>query len=195
MEPALLLKQSAKRAFDVMVAFLGIIIFAPTFLLVSIATKLESGGQIFCSQSRFCYKYGMVRVLTFRSIVRDKSGSHVTIMGALLRRTGIGDLPQLINVLRGEMSIVGLCLSESQVTAGDTQSDSSSSPYNCKPGIISWAQVNGFCREVDTTEERQGRLLSDLYYVENWSLLLDMKIILMRLFSKSAYGVESNSEM
>jgi lipopolysaccharide/colanic/teichoic acid biosynthesis glycosyltransferase len=126
-------------------------------------------------------------VLAFRATTPTKNGSRETRVGLVLRLTGIGNLPQLINVVSGQMSIVGLCLSE---IANDVLREENIFPIarsHIRPGMISLAQVNGFCKNAYSAEERQQRFRHDLYYIQNWSLLLDMKIVFMRLFSKMTY--------
>ena len=112
----------------------------------------------------------------------------MTRVGQVLRRTNIDELPQLFNVLTGEMSIVG---PRPHPVALNRMFEEHISPFsrrhNVKPGITGWAQVNGYRGQTDTLEKMQRRFECDLYYIENWSFLLDMKIILMTLFSKSAY--------
>jgi lipopolysaccharide/colanic/teichoic acid biosynthesis glycosyltransferase len=114
--------------------------------------------------------------------------SRVTHMGRIIRRTNIDELPQLINVLLGQMSLVGprphpIALND----LFQRQISPLSRRHNVKPGITGWAQVNGYRGETDTLEKMRRRFECDLYYIDNWSFLLDIKIILMTLFSRSAY--------
>ena len=122
----------------------------------------------------------------FKQVVRNDP--RVTRVGRILRRTNIDELPQLLNVLSGEMSIVG---PRPHATAHNTMFEEKIVPFsrrhNVKPGITGWAQVNGCRGETDTLEKMQRRLEHDLYYIDNWSFLLDLKIIFMTLFSKNAY--------
>lgn len=114
--------------------------------------------------------------------------SRITRLGRILRRANIDELPQLFNVLRGEMSIVGprphpIALNkmfEERITPFSRR-------HNVKPGLTGWAQVNGFRGETDTIEKMQRRIEHDLYYIDNWSFIFDVKIVLMTVFSKSAY--------
>ena len=117
-----------------------------------------------------------------------KNDSRVTRMGRIIRRTNIDELPQLINVMLGQMSLVGprphpIVLN----TLFQQQIAPLSRRHNVKPGITGWAQVNGHRGETDTLEKMQLRFECDLYYIDNWSFMLDIKIILMTLFSRSAY--------
>jgi lipopolysaccharide/colanic/teichoic acid biosynthesis glycosyltransferase len=112
----------------------------------------------------------------------------ITRVGRILRRTNIDELPQLVNVLLGEMSIVGprphpIALNE----AFAERISPLSRRHKVKPGITGWAQVHGHRGETDTLEKMRRRIECDLYYIDNWSFLLDIKIIVMTLFSKRAY--------
>jgi lipopolysaccharide/colanic/teichoic acid biosynthesis glycosyltransferase len=105
-----------------------------------------------------------------------------------LRRTNIDELPQLFNVSKGQMSIVG---SRRHATDHNELFEAQILPFarrhNVKPGITGWAQVNGYRGPADTLEVMQRRVDYDLYYIDNWSFFFDLKIILMTLFSKKAY--------
>ena len=117
-----------------------------------------------------------------------KNNSRVTRLGRILRLTNIDELPQLINVLFGEMSLVG---PRPHPTALNDLFNSMigrfSRRHNVKPGITGWAQINGYRGVTDTLEKMQRRIEYDLYYIDNWSLMFDIKIIIMTLFSKKAY--------
>jgi lipopolysaccharide/colanic/teichoic acid biosynthesis glycosyltransferase len=188
--PARLFHRVAKRAFDVIAATSGLILLSPTFLLVSMAIKIESHGPVFCPQVRYDYDNKKIAVLKFRSTMFTRTGessSCVTHVGRVLRWTGIDGLPQLINVLSGEMSIVGPqpCVTADQISAERTS-------LFWRPGITGWAQVNGYWGESDIREGMRRRLEYDLFYINNWSFSLDVKIILMTFFSKSIYVAHSN---
>ena len=187
-----------KRAFDIISATIGLIVLSPLFLVVSIAIKLDTRGPIFFRQTRHGFNNEEIRVFKFRSMTSMEDGDkfiqalkndpRVTRVGRIIRRTNIDELPQLINVLLGEMSIVG---PRPHATAHNNLFRDMIAPFsrrhNVKPGITGWAQVNGFRGATDTLEKMQQRIEYDLQYVDNWSFLLDMKIILMTLFSKRAY--------
>ena len=117
-----------------------------------------------------------------------KDDPRVTRFGRILRQANIDELPQLINVLQGSMSIVG---PRPHATAHNKYFQSKIAPFSrrhtVKPGLTGWAQVNGFRGATDTLEKMQRRVEHDLYYIDNWSFLLDMKIILLTLLSKRAY--------
>jgi lipopolysaccharide/colanic/teichoic acid biosynthesis glycosyltransferase len=121
--------------------------------------------------------------------VQAKRGdARITHVGRVLRRTNIDEVPQLLNVLIGNMSIVG---PRPHATAHNAMFEGRILPFsrrhNIKPGITGWAQVNGHRGETDTLEKMQRRVEHDLYYIDNWSFLLDLKIVLLTLFSKRAY--------
>ena len=188
----------AKRAFDIFAATLGLCVFSPMFLLVSIAIKLDSRGPIFSPQVRHGYDNQKIPVLRFRSTTMEnmdgfiqtaRKRSSATRVGRVLRRTGVDQLPQLINVLRGDMSIVGP--RPYRIFPGkilEEQIPRNLSRHRATPGITGWAQVNGYWSENDSFKAMQRRIEHDLYYIDNWSFVLDMKIILMTLVSKKAYG-------
>jgi Undecaprenyl-phosphate glucose phosphotransferase len=188
----------AKRAFDICIASLTLLVCSPFLLVVALAIKLDSRGPAFFRQTRHGYNNEVIRVLKFRSMTTTEDGRHfkqavkndprVTRVGRILRRTNIDELPQLVNVLLGEMSIVGprphpIALNE----AFAERISPLSRRHKVKPGITGWAQVNGYRGETDTDEKMRRRIECDLFYIDNWSFLLDIKIILLTLFSKRAY--------
>jgi lipopolysaccharide/colanic/teichoic acid biosynthesis glycosyltransferase len=186
--PALLFHGAARRAFDLVAAIVGLVIFSPTFLLVSMAIRIDSRAPIFRRLVRHGYDGAEVSVLTFRSneIARDaKNSSGMTRIGCFLHGTGLDALPQLMNVLSGEMSIVGPepLLTPPKTILADKIS-LLSRVHKMKPGLTGWAQVNGCRGESNTAEATQRRVEYDMYYIENRSLLLDMKIIAMTVFSE-----------
>ena len=180
-------RRAAKRAFDIVVAIVGFVLFSPMLLLVAIAIKTSSRGPVFHLQTVCGYNNENIRVLKFRTIMgRVKVLQYVTRVGAVLHRTGIDGLPLLINVLRGEMSIVGpvpYVVALNNIFA--EQISLIQRRHWVKPGIIGWAQVNGCCGDSDKMIRQ--RIEFDRYYIENWSFLFDMRIILMTLFSKDSY--------
>jgi Undecaprenyl-phosphate glucose phosphotransferase len=190
---------AVKRLFDVVSASVGLIVLSPLFLTVSIAIKLDSRGPIFFRQTRHGFNNEPIRVLKFRSMTALEDGDQfkqavkddprVTRIGRMLRRTNIDELPQLINVFQGDMSIVG---PRPHATAHNAFFQTKIAPFSrrhiVKPGITGWAQVNGFRGETDTLEKMQQRVEHDLYYIDNWSFLFDMKIILLTFLSRRAYS-------
>jgi len=187
-----------KRAFDIVFAAIGLVVLSPLFLVISIAIKLDSPGPIFFRNTRHGFNNDKIRVLKFRSMTTTEDGDkftqatkddpRITRIGRIIRRTNIDELPQLVNVLRGEMSLVG---PRPHATAHNALYANVIIPFsrrhNVKPGITGWAQVNGCRGATDVLEKMQRRIEYDLYYIDNWSLLLDLKIIMMTLFSKKAY--------
>src|SRR5882672_205411 len=187
----------AKRVFDVLVAAAGLVILSPLLTIVAIAVKLDSAGPVLFRQTRHGYNNETIGVFKFRSMTQADDGefvqavrndSRITRIGAILRRTNIDELPQLINVLRGEMSIVG---PRPHATAHNKMFEGKISVYSrrhvVKPGITGWAQVNGYRGFTETLEQMQRRVEHDLYYIDNWSFWFDLRIIIMTLFSKTAY--------
>lgn len=186
-----------KRVFDIAVSALGLLFLSPLLLVVSIAIKLDSRGPVLFRQTRHGFNNEPIGVLKFRSMTVTEDGSafrqatrtdpRVTRVGGILRRTNIDELPQLFNVLWGEMSIVGprphpVALNEQYVRILPLMRR-----HRIKPGITGWAQVNGLRGETGTVEKMQQRLEYDLYYIDNWSFFLDIQIILLTLFSAKSY--------
>ena len=169
----------AKRAFDIVVATLGILLFAPILLLTSIAIKLDSAGPILIRQTLFGYGRRAVRVYSFRfarhGLETQSITPSLTRVGRIMHHTGIGELPQLFSVLFGQMSIVGPrpCVNKPDL------SDLSQATLltSIKPGIIDCA----FPAEFRTSEQRVN---DDLYYAKQWSPYFDIKIILTVLFAE-----------
>jgi Undecaprenyl-phosphate glucose phosphotransferase len=190
--------QAIKRTFDVSVAAAGLLLLAPLFVIVAVAIKIETRGDVFFWQRRHGYNNTTIKVVKFRTmftggeddcfVQAKRKDARVTHVGRLLRRTNIDELPQLFNVLIGNMSIVG---PRPHATAHNEMFEGRILPFsrrhNIKPGITGWAQVNGHRGETDTLEKMQRRVEHDLYYIDNWSFLLDMKIMLLTMFSKKAY--------
>ena len=192
------LQRVAKRVFDVLVAAAGLAVLSPLLTIVAIAVKLDSPGPVLFRQTRHGYNNETIKVFKFRSMTKLEDGdqfvpavrndSRVTRVGAVLRRTNIDELPQLINVLRGEMSLVG---PRPHATAHNKMFEGKISVYSrrhvVKPGITGWAQVNGYRGLTETLEQMHRRVEHDLYYIDNWSFCLDLRIKVMTVFSKSAY--------
>jgi putative colanic acid biosynthesis UDP-glucose lipid carrier transferase len=191
--------RAIKRAFDVAAAIVGLILVSPLFVIVPLAIKLDSRGPVLFRQTRHGYNNEPIRVLKFRTMTVTEEGDNfkpvvrhdprVTRMGRFLRHSNIDELPQLINVLAGSMSLVGPrphATSQNEVFA--ELISSFFRRHNVKPGITGWAQVNGYRGDTDTLEKMQRRVEHDLYYIDNWSLLFDVRIILLTLFSRKIYA-------
>lgn len=189
-----------KRAED-LVFGLGIMVFAlPVMLLCAIAIKLDSKGPVLFRQNRYGYNNSLISVFKFRTMYHDRSDAdcdvqttkgdpRITRVGGFLRRTSLDELPQLFNVISGEMSLVGPrphAVAHNHMFAD--QIDRMFRRHNVKPGMTGWAQVNGLRGETDTFEKMQKRIEHDLYYVDNWSFFFDLKILVRTVVSKQAYS-------
>jgi lipopolysaccharide/colanic/teichoic acid biosynthesis glycosyltransferase len=185
-------QRGTKRLFDMLVATMGLIILSPMFLLVSLAIKLESQGPILSIQIKYSYGNQIIRVLQFRTTVvpLGQAESHLTRMGRLLARTGLERLPMLFNVLHGEMSIVGPC---SYTTAPAVLKNGALAlPRNngFKPGLTGWAQIRSSSNN-NPFQSKRRRVEDDLFYIANWSLRFDARIIMMMLLSRKSYVLNS----
>ena len=191
-----------KRLSDIVLGLLILILISPVLLVVAIGVKLSSPGPVIFKQRRNGLDGDEIVVYKFRSMVALDNGSvvpqatkhdaRVTPFGAFIRRTSLDELPQFINVLQGRMSIVG---PRPHAVAHNEQFRQLIKAYmvrhKVKPGITGWAQVNGHRGETDTIEKMQARVEYDLEYLRNWSLGLDLQIIIrtVRLvfFDRNAY--------
>jgi Undecaprenyl-phosphate glucose phosphotransferase len=166
---------------------------SPLLLAIAILIKLDSPGSVLFRQKRYGFNNSLIEVLKFRTMYADKTDANaeqltqrndprITRIGAFLRRTSLDELPQFLNVVRGEMSIVGPRPHALAAKAGTLLYQDAVKYYDArhrvKPGITGWAQVNGWRGETDTVEQIKKRVEHDLYYIEHWSILLDLKIIL-----------------
>lgn len=192
----------AKRVEDLVLGSLIMSVIALPMLLIALAVKLTSRGPIFFKQRRYGLNGEEIRVLKFRTMTvmedgpevkqAQKNDQRVTKVGAILRRTSLDELPQFIQVLTGEMSIVG---PRPHAVAHNEQYRALIQGYmlrhKVKPGITGWAQVNGWRGETDTLDKMEKRVEYDLAYIRDWALLMDLKIILMTIFGafrgKNAY--------
>lgn len=187
-EPLDALERGVKRSIDILVAFSGLVLLMPLLALTAVMIKLDSAGPIFFRQRRCGFNGREFEMVKFRtmSVLEDgtevaqakKFDSRVTRLGKLLRRTSIDELPQLLNVLRGSMSLVG---PRPHAVAHDDHFDKIVSNYafrrHVKPGVTGWAQVNGFRGPTPNLAAIQNRVEYDLWYIDNWSLHLDFLII------------------
>jgi putative colanic acid biosysnthesis UDP-glucose lipid carrier transferase len=186
-----------KRLSDIVFSLLILILIAPVLLIVAAAVKYTSPGPIIFKQRRYGLDGEEILVYKFRSMTVTEDGgaiqqakkndSRITPLGAFLRRTSLDELPQFINVLQGRMSIVG---PRPHAVAHNELYRKLIKGYmvrhKVKPGITGWAQVNGYRGETETLDKMQGRIDYDLDYLRNWSLRLDIHIILktIRLVAK-----------
>jgi Undecaprenyl-phosphate glucose phosphotransferase len=193
----------AKKLEDRILATLILILIAPVLATIAILVKLDSPGPVLFRQKRYGFNNQLIEVFKFRTMYHHASDPNaeklacrndprVTRLGAFLRRTSADELPQFINVLRGEMSIVGPRPHALAAKAGGLLYQDAVLSYDArhrvKPGITGWAQVNGWRGETETTQQIAKRVEHDLYYIENWSLLLDLKIILRTIFGSFMGG-------
>ena len=182
-----------KWLFDKSVAALAIVALAPLMALIALAIKLDSKGPVFFRQKRYGFNNELIEVLKFRSMYTNqsdvnaaklvtKNDPRVTRLGRILRKTSLDELPQLFNVMRGELSLVGPRPHALQAKAADRLYhdvvDGYFARHKVKPGITGWAQINGWRGETDTPEKIEKRVEHDLYYIDNWSVLLDFYILL-----------------
>ncbi|MFM9941537.1 MAG: exopolysaccharide biosynthesis polyprenyl glycosylphosphotransferase [Hyphomicrobiaceae bacterium] len=189
----------AKRTFDIVAALAGLILLSPFFLIIAALIKLDSKGPVLFLQNRRGYNHRVFKIVKFRSMTTMDNGDHVeqakagdwriTRLGAIMRKLNIDELPQLWNVLRGEMSIVG---PRPHAVAHDKAFEKRIGDYprrlNVKPGITGWAQVNGLRGETDTDEKMAQRVKHDLYYIDHWSIWLDFYIVALTVLSRRAFS-------
>ena len=182
-----------KRLFDILFSLCVLSVIALPMLVIAAAVKLTSPGPIIFKQYRYGLDGKKIQVWKFRSmsvmengdkVVQARKGdARITPVGAFLRRTSLDELPQFINVLQGRMSVVG----PRPHAVAHNEEYRKLIPYymlrhKVKPGITGWAQVNGYRGETDTLDKMSGRVDYDLDYIRNWSLWMDVKIVLMTFF-------------
>ncbi len=184
-----------KGAEDRFLAAFILLLISPLLMVIAAMIRLDSKGPILFRQKRYGFNNEVIEVLKFRSMYTDlcsadanvqqatKHDPRVTRVGRFLRRTSLDELPQFFNVLMGNMSIVG---PRPHAVAHNEQYadviDQYLSRHRVKPGITGWAQVNGLRGETETLEKMEQRVRYDLYYIENWSLLFDLRIIFRTIF-------------
>lgn len=185
-------KEILKRAEDLILGTLALIVASPVMLAIALGIKLTSPGPVFFRQWRYGLDGREIRIWKFRTMCVTEDGHRfqqatrddcrTTPLGRLLRRYSLDELPQLFNVLEGSMSLVG---PRPHAVAHDESFRSRLPGYmwrlKIKPGITGWAQVNGWRGETDTLEKMEKRVEHDRYYIENWTLSLDMRILWLTL--------------
>jgi Undecaprenyl-phosphate glucose phosphotransferase len=182
-----------KLTLDYVLGAISLILFAPLMLAVALAIKLDSPGPVLFKQRRHGYNHRLIHVYKFRTmrVVEDgavvvqarKDDDRVTRIGKFLRRTSIDELPQLFNVLKGEMSLVGPrphAVAHNQLYCA--RLERYANRHCVKPGMTGWAQIHGFRGPTEDPEKMRKRVQMDLYYIENWSISLDLKIIALTPF-------------
>jgi Undecaprenyl-phosphate glucose phosphotransferase len=187
----------SKRAFDLVIGTAALIALTPVMIAAAIAIKLDSKGPVFFRQKRFGFNNEVISVWKFRSMYTDRcdlevkqavtrGDPRVTPVGRFIRKTSIDELPQLFNVLAGELSLVGprphAVNAQTDDRMWDVVVDGYFARHKVKPGVTGWAQINGWRGEVDTPEKIRRRVEYDIYYIENWSVLFDLKILALTPF-------------
>lgn len=182
-----------KRSIDVVIGGIALVASLPLFVLVAIAIKLDSRGPVLFDQQRCGFNGRCFRIIKFRTMLVQEDGEavmqvlprdkRVSRVGKWLRRTSVDELPQLVNVLQGSMSLVG---PRPHAVAHDTQFDKMVRNYafrhRVKPGLTGWAQVHGCRGPTPTPEDVERRVNYDLWYIDNWSFGLDFFIMLQTVF-------------
>lgn len=192
-----------KAVEDRVIAVLILIFISPLFLLIALGVKCSSKGPVFFKQLRHGWDGRIIKVYKFRTMIEHHetdgkvtqakvNDDRITRFGKFLRKTSLDELPQFINVLQGRMSIVGPrphALSHNEFYKDSIKAYMQR--HQVKPGITGWAQVNGWRGETESLEKMEKRVEYDLYYIENWSLMFDLKIIFLTCFqgfiNKNAY--------
>lgn len=182
-----------KRTEDIVLSALILCVIAVPMLFIAAAVKLTSKGPVIFKQRRYGINGEEIMVWKFRSMTTCDNGdvivqatrndARVTKLGAILRKTSLDELPQFINVLQGAMSIVGPrphAVAHNELYRD--QIDGYMQRHVVKPGITGWAQVNGWRGETDTICKMQKRVEFDLYYIQNWSVWMDLKIVFKTIF-------------
>jgi Undecaprenyl-phosphate glucose phosphotransferase len=200
--PLTRIELATKRTVDLLLAGTGLLALLPLLAIVSLAIKIDSRGPVIFRQSRrgfngrefMIWKFRTMSVLENGRVISQakRKDERITRVGRLLRVTSIDELPQLINVLRGEMSLVG---PRPHAVAHDDEYGRSIGKYafrhHVKPGITGWAQVNGFRGETRELDMMKDRINLDLWYINNWNIWLDLWIIIRTCFevarSRNAY--------
>jgi putative colanic acid biosysnthesis UDP-glucose lipid carrier transferase len=183
-----------KRIFDRLFALAALTALSPVMIVIAVLVKLSSPGPVFFRQKRKGIDGRQFEIYKFRSMKMHKEEAgkitqatrrdpRITAVGAFLRRTSLDELPQFINVLRGEMSVVGP--RPHALEHDDIYKDLVKGymhRYRIKPGITGWAQINGYRGETDRIEKMMGRVKLDLYYMQHWTFWLDIKIVVLTMW-------------
>jgi Undecaprenyl-phosphate glucose phosphotransferase len=195
-----------KEVLDRLLALIAIILLAPVMAGVALAVKVDSPGPLIFRQRRYGFNNEQIEVYKFRSMYADRCDAaaaklvtrddpRVTRVGRIIRKTSLDELPQLFNVLRGQLSLVGPRPHAAQAKAAEALYEKAVDGYfarhRVKPGITGWAQINGWRGETDTRDKLEQRVKHDLEYIDQWSLGFDLYIIARTPFalfkSENAY--------
>jgi lipopolysaccharide/colanic/teichoic acid biosynthesis glycosyltransferase len=192
-----------KRLMDFVISGSALVVLAPLLLLIMLVIRIESKGSPIFTQLRWGRNNTKIRVFKFRSMRSDlgdptgiaqtvKGDPRITTVGALLRRTNLDELPQLVNVLMGDMSLVGPRCHAIGMLAGGMQYEALVPRYHerhaIRPGLTGLAQMRGLRGPTDRPAKARARIAADLFYVENFSILLDVKIIIGTVMSELRGG-------
>lgn len=195
-----------KRLEDLILSGIALIFAAPVMLTVALAIKLDSPGPVLFRQKRYGYNNRLIEVFKFRSMYHARSDANaerqttrdddrITRVGRFIRKTSLDELPQLLNVFLGSMSMVGPRPHATATKAAGVLFEEAVAEYSArhrvKPGITGWAQINGYRGETDTLEKIEKRVEYDLDYIERWSVWFDLYILFRTvpalLFNKDVY--------
>ena len=171
-----------------------LLLISPLLAVIAILIKLDSRGPVFFRQQRYGFNNELIEVNKFRTMYVDeqppdgyrqahRDDPRITRIGRFLRRSSLDELPQFFNVLEGKMSVVGprphpVPLNDQFAVVMEEYF----ARHNVKPGITGWAQINGFRGETTTPESMRMRVRYDLYYIENWSVWFDLRIMVLTVF-------------
>ncbi len=187
-----------KSLSDKALALIAVVVLAPVMAAIALAIKLDGKGPLIFKQKRFGFNNELIEVYKFRSMFANqtdtdavklvsKGDARVTRIGKFIRKSSLDELPQLFNVLKGDLSLVGPRPHPTKAKAGEALYenvvDSYFARHKVKPGITGWAQINGWRGETDTREKIERRVEHDLYYIDNWSLTFDLYILLRTPFA------------
>jgi Undecaprenyl-phosphate glucose phosphotransferase len=196
--PLTLRDRVLKRAFDLVFGAMLLLLCLPGFALIGLIIKLDSKGPVLFRQRRHGFNQSEFRIFKFRTMTTLDDGAviqqatrddaRITRIGRFLRRTNIDELPQLLNVLMGQMSLVG---PRPHALAHNNEYGEKIRLYakrhNVKPGITGLSQVKGFRGETDSIEKMLKRVEYDLRYIDNWTIFLDIKIMLLTILSRKSF--------
>jgi lipopolysaccharide/colanic/teichoic acid biosynthesis glycosyltransferase len=193
------LQLAAKRVIDIAASMSALLVLLPVFVVLAALIRLDSPGPVFFRQVRWGQGGKKIRVFKFRSMRTDlgdpsgvaqtvKNDPRITRIGATLRRTNLDELPQLINVLRGDMSLIGpRCHAVNMLAAGRLYEDlvpEYHRRHTMRPGITGLAQMRGLRGPTDRADKARARIACDIHYVDRFNLWLDMKILVGTVISE-----------